>query len=99
MVAGNLTSVGGFVETIFSSLEQGVFGSTALMFLFLLIVASIFLFRMGMSRFAVMGFGMVLLLGLATYGYTYIGWLAGLVALLLGVLLWFLYSKIFGSMY
>ena len=84
----DVLSIEGLFEFLFGGLEGGLFGSMGLMFLAIIIIVTILLFMMRASRFAVVGFLGVAVLGLTLgFGYTIAGWLGAGAVVVMFVLL------------
>lgn len=89
----DVTSVNGVFDWVFRTLESNIAGSIGLMLLFIAVALLFLLFLMKAGRFVVVGFMSVLFIGLASYGYTYINWLAGLAFVAVGLMLAFIFLK------
>lgn len=93
----DVNSVGGIFNFVFSFFDTSFLGSLAIMSLCLMIALIVLLFLMRAGRFVVVGFMAVLWIGLSSYGFAYVGWLAGLAFVIVGIMLAFIVMKLFSS--
>lgn len=91
----DITTINGFMNTIFGFADTNMLGSVSLMVLFLVIFLIIFLARMGANVVFMSAFIGILLFGLSMFGYTTIGWIGGFGILLLGIMLALGFYRIF----
>ena len=81
------TNINSFFDWMFHSLDTQLFGHVGitLYFLLFLVVALVFFFNA--NKFTATGFVAVFLIGLGSYGYTIVGWIAPLGAMMGGLVL------------
>ena len=94
MAIGDLTSIDGMLDFLFQGIENNIFGSLGLTMLAIIGVFLTILFLMKPNRFVVIGWVSVLFIGLASFGYSYVGWLGGLAFVFVGIALGFIFLKI-----
>lgn len=75
------------IDWLFHSFDTQLFGHVGVMMLFLIAVMFVILMYFNPNRFTVFGFMTSLLLAMGFFGYTIVGWVAILGAMLAGLLL------------
>ncbi len=92
----DFSSVNGFFDWIFNSFNVDLFGSVTITVLLLLFITFSILMFFNANKFTVFGFMCSLLMGFGFYGYSIVGWIAPLGAMLAGLLLGLAFIRIFG---
>lgn len=77
----------GPLDWIFHSFDSQLFGAVGVMMIFLIVALFAALMFMNANKFTVFGFMGSLLLAMGYYGYSIIGWIAPLAAVLMGLIL------------
>ena len=90
------TTYNGFFDWIFHTLDVNLFGAVGIMMLFLIILVFALLMYFNANKFVVFGFMASLLLAFGIYGYSIIGWIAPVGAMLAGLLLGLAFIKLIG---
>lgn len=85
--APDFTTFNGPIDWLFHSFDTQLFGHVGIMLGFLIITIFIILMLHNPNRFTAFGFLGSLLLALGIYGYTIVGWIAILGAMLIGLLM------------
>ena len=91
----DVTQINGLFDYVFDFIGQDLFGSIGLFMLFLIAVFVVMAFVMGAGKIFVVAMGGVLFIGLTTFGFVYIGWLAGLGFVLAGIILGYIILRLF----
>jgi len=86
-IPADLTSGNGFFDWLFHNADVSLFGNVGIMMIVLIAVIFGILMIFNANRFTVIGFIASLLIGLGYFGYTIVGWIAPLGALIAGLLL------------
>lgn len=79
--------INSFFDWFFHSADIELFGNVGIMIIFIVLISFSLLMFFNANRFASLGFLAVTIIGLGYYGYTTVGWLAPLGALIGGLML------------
>jgi hypothetical protein len=91
------TSINSFFDWIFHTADITLFGSVGVMLIVLLIMFFTILTFVNANKFTIFGFMASILLAFGYFGYTIVGWIAPLGALLAGLLLGLAFIKMIGE--
>jgi hypothetical protein len=83
----DMTNINSFFDWIFHSLDVDLFGAVGIMMLILILIVFAILMFFNANKFTVFGFMATLLLAMGWFGYTIVGWIAPVAAIIAGLLL------------
>jgi hypothetical protein len=89
------TNIESTLGWMFHSVDVDLFGSTGIMLLFLILIIFVLLMFFNANRFTTIGFMATLLIALGFFGYSIVGWIAPVGAILAGLVLGIIFIKIF----
>lgn len=81
----DVTQIGGFLDWVFNTFKNDLFGSSILMFFFIATAVIVLLVLMRASKFVFIGFFAAALLGLSYFGFMYMAWIPAFVWVIIGI--------------
>jgi hypothetical protein len=92
----DLTDTNSIFDWMFHSLDTNLFGAVGIMMLLLIIIVFAILMFFNANKFTMFGFMASMLFAMGWFGYTIVGWIAPVGAILAGLLLGGAMIKIIG---
>lgn len=96
MIPIDLTNINSFFDWLFHVGDVTLLGGVGLMMIVLLVLVFGLLMFFNATKFTAFGFLASLLLGFGYFGYSIVGWIAPVGAMIAGLLLGLAFIKIFG---